>query len=298
MFTSTKLRQIVGIDRAGSFSTAARLMNISQSTLTKAVADIETDLGYAVFLRTARGVVATKEGREFLNRAERIVDDFEMLIEDAKAQRAENEGILRIGISPASQEGLYNRIMAQLLKEHPEICLTLIGLEVERGIRMLKRGDLDLLFGLMEELNREPEFVNVSLGFLGVTLFCRKEHPLLEREELTFADVRDYKMISPDNRSRYAQRIAELLDEGDLDPRRKVHLIENFGIVEQAVASTDLIGIVSNAYASTSRFKRRFVELDIDVFEPLEIGAARLSRWMPNQGVKSCLSVIQRFPLK
>ncbi|MEM8937044.1 MAG: LysR family transcriptional regulator, partial [Pseudomonadota bacterium] len=69
MFSSTKLRQIVGIDRAGSFSAAARTLNVSQSTLTKAVADIEKDIGYMLFSRTARGVNATPEGREFLNRA-------------------------------------------------------------------------------------------------------------------------------------------------------------------------------------------------------------------------------------
>ena len=49
MFSSAKLRQIVAIDRAGSFSAAARVLNVSQSTLTKAVADIETDLGLALF---------------------------------------------------------------------------------------------------------------------------------------------------------------------------------------------------------------------------------------------------------
>ena len=56
MFTSTKLRQIVAIDRAGSLSAASQVLNISQSTLTKAVADVEQDLGLAIFHRTARGV--------------------------------------------------------------------------------------------------------------------------------------------------------------------------------------------------------------------------------------------------
>ena len=87
MFNSTKLRQIVAIDRAGSLSAASKVLYVSQSTLTKAVADVEQDLGLAIFHRTARGVSATPEGRKFLNRAERIVADFEMLVEDTRAQK-------------------------------------------------------------------------------------------------------------------------------------------------------------------------------------------------------------------
>ena len=107
MFSSTKLRQVVGVDRAGSFSGASKSLHVSQSTLTKAVADVETSLGYALFFRTARGVVATPEGREFLNRAARIVADFDLLIEDTKSQRQNANQRLRVGISPATIEGLF-----------------------------------------------------------------------------------------------------------------------------------------------------------------------------------------------
>lgn len=296
MFTSTKLRQVVGIDRAGSFSTAAKVMNISQSTLTKAVADIEKDLGYAVFLRTARGVQATSEGREFLDRAERIVADFDMLIEDAKLKKSDSEVILRIGISPASQEGLYNRIIATLLKERPEICLRVSGLELERGKRMLKRGDIDLLFAPMDEIARELDFTSVSVGAINVMFFCRKGHPILEEKLITAKSLQSYKIVSPDYRTVYAQSVTNVLLKDYVDPMRRMHFIENFALVEQAVTTTDLIGVVSRGYAQTSAFKRRFVALGLDLFQPLELGVARLSRWMPSRAVKACIAVTQRFP--
>ena len=116
MFNSTKLRQVVGVDRAGSFSGASKVLNISQSTLTKAVADVEVVLGFTLFVRTAKGVSATPEGREFLNRAARIVSDFEMLIDDARANRDSSDQKLRVGVSPATLEGLFNRPVARLLQ--------------------------------------------------------------------------------------------------------------------------------------------------------------------------------------
>ena len=299
MFTSTKLKQVVGIDRAGSVSAAARNLNVSQSTLTKAMADVEDDLGFAIFFRTAKGVVATPEGREFLSRAERIVADFEMLVDDARASKTEGEMNLRIGIAPASQEGLYNRVITKLLQDWPEITLSVAGLTVERGVRALKRGDLDLLFSMMPELKRESDFVTQTISHIEVALFCRKGHPLIA-EKCNASEIRsrlkEFKMISPDLNSEYPRKIAELLKYTNEEARRQMHVIENFSLAADAVAKTDLIGFVGSTYASSRSFQERFAVLDVDVFDALEIGAARLSRWLPSKAVRACLSVLERMP--
>ena len=296
MFNSTKLRQIVSIDRAGSLSAASKVLYVSQSTLTKAVADVEQDLGLAIFHRTARGVSATPEGRKFLNRAERIVADFEMLVEDTRAQKEQIDQLLRIGISPASQEGLYNRAIAHLLKTSPNICLHMAGLPVERGVRMLKRGDLDLLFAPTEELTREPDFSVEELGRFYPRLFCRKGHPILSEPQISLEMIEQYRVISPDYFVGYAQRFAEFLLQGDVDPRRRLHIIENFVVTQTVVAESDLIGIVSSTYGSTHSFQMNFALLDLDVFPSLNMGVARLSRWLPSLPVRACLAAIRKFP--
>ncbi len=296
MFTSTKLRQIVAIDRAGSLSAASQVLNISQSTLTKAVADVEQDLGLAIFHRTARGVSATPEGREFLNRAERIVDDFDMLVEDTRSQKEQIEQFLRVGISPASQEGLYNRAIAHLLKTSPNICLNMLGLPVERGVRMLKRGDLDLLFAPTEELILEPDFIVEELGQFHPRLFCRRGHPILSEPQISLDLIGRYRVISPDYHVGYAQRFAKFLLQDDVDPRRRLHIIENFVLTQTAVADSDLIGIVSSTYGGTRRFQENFALLDLDVFPPLNMGVAQLSRWLPSRAVRACLASVRKFP--
>lgn len=297
VFTSTKLRQVVGIDRAGSLSAASRQMNISQSTLTKALADVENDLGMALFLRTARGVVATREGREFLARAERIVADFDMLIEDAKSQRSDGEMVLRLGIAPASQEGLYNHAISQLLREWPDITLHVTGASVERGVRLLKRGDVDLLFAPIGELEHEAEFDTQKIARIPVGLFCRKGHPLVD-PAMTEADfsarLKDFTVISPDLFGGYARRISELMLVNGSHPRTRMHIIENFAIVTNTVAQTDLIGIVGTPYAGTRKFRECFELIGLGLVPDLEIGAARLARWHPSRSVRACLGVVER----
>ena len=296
MFTSTKLRQIVAIDRAGSLSAASHLLSISQSTLTKAVADVEQDLGMVLFHRTSRGVLATPEGREFLDRAERIVADFDMLIDDTIAQRQRTEQVLRIAVAPASQEGLYNRAVAHMLKKNNDICLHMVGLPVERGIRMLKRGDLDLLFAPTAEIVRESDFEVQNTGIVYPYLFCRHEHPLLQEPEIRPAMIGNYRVVAPDFYRGYAQRLLELMGGDESDARRRLLIIGNFSITKKIVADSDAFGVVNKVYGQSRSFQSQFRMLDLGVFEPLPMGVARLSRWLPNRAVRSCLAAVRQFP--
>ena len=297
MFNSTKLKQVVHVARAGSFSAAAAALNITQSTLTKAVADVEQDLGFTLYHRTAKGVITTPEGREFLARAERIVADFELLVEDTNARKVESETYLRIGISPASLEGLYNRVIANLLSEHTHICLTVVTAPVERGISLLKRGDLDLLLGPTERFNRESDFVTEPFATLDSRLFCRIGHPILSQDEISFDDISTYKIVTPDLYSDYSNRLTKLMTMSNFEPRQHLHIIENFSVVSEVVANSNLFGIVSASYAQSRSFQSRFVLPPIDVFEPLELGAARLARWTPNRNVRACLAELRQHPI-
>ena len=58
-----KLRHVIGVARAGSFTGATKLLAISQSALTKSVAEVEAQLGYPLFERLPRGVRPTAAGQ-------------------------------------------------------------------------------------------------------------------------------------------------------------------------------------------------------------------------------------------
>ena len=62
VMNSTKLKHIVAVDQHESISAAAKSLNLTQSTVSRSVADIEHEIGYALFDRRARDVVATERG--------------------------------------------------------------------------------------------------------------------------------------------------------------------------------------------------------------------------------------------
>lgn len=74
-----QMKYAVEIGRCGSINQAAQKLYVSQSSLSKAMKELESILGYAVFQRSPGGTVVTAEGKEFLKVAEEIVYKLEVL---------------------------------------------------------------------------------------------------------------------------------------------------------------------------------------------------------------------------
>ncbi len=68
-----QLKYAVEVERTGSISRAAESLYMNQPNLSKAIRDLENDLGITIFARTAKGVVPTEQGREFLSYAKNIL---------------------------------------------------------------------------------------------------------------------------------------------------------------------------------------------------------------------------------
>ena len=83
------LKYAVEVERSKSISRAAEALYLNQPSLSKAIRELESEIGISIFNRTSRGVVPTKEGEEFLVRAKEIlahVDEVEHLYKVRRRQ--------------------------------------------------------------------------------------------------------------------------------------------------------------------------------------------------------------------
>ena len=71
------LKYAVEIARAGSINKASEILFVAQPNLSRAVKELESHLGITVFDRSAKGMVLTLEGREFINYASQILHQIE-----------------------------------------------------------------------------------------------------------------------------------------------------------------------------------------------------------------------------
>ncbi|MCA8902379.1 MAG: LysR family transcriptional regulator [Hyphomonas sp.] len=292
-----RLRHVVEVDRQGSITAAANALNTTQSTVTKSVAAMEQEVGYALFVRKARGVTATEKGREFLNRASRVLSDVEHLIEDSRSEKAAADSLLRIGVCPGLLQGLLNRAMCKVIQKHANTRLQLQAVSAERGVLLLQRGDVDLLVGPKEMLVRHPEFVFEATRPIEASLYVRKGHPLTKKAVVKREHLRAYPIIAPAPMNIYTDVLMGLVaDQNNKDPLRQLHIVEYFPMAAQIVETTDAVSVISKDYAGTKSFRRRFDLVDLEVFELLEMGCAWHTRWLPSRSARLFVSALALDP--
>lgn len=291
------LRHVVMVYRMGSFTAAAAEMNVSQSSVTKSVAWVEQELGFALFDRRARGVSVTEAGREFIERALRVVSDMDRLAADTARQRGERGAILRIGVAPPSLEGLLNRAIRLLMRDPDQFRLHVQAATTQRAVALLDQGDIDLLVGPTEELQREQSFALEHLPDFVGRIFCRRDHPVLAEAAAGAPPIRRYPIIAPDLS---APRVEELVrtvygvDSGEV----RLHIIDNFPMVAGIVETTDALGVASAGFARTRTFLERFRLVPHTPEHPLRLSVARRARWLPSPPMTRFLNAVRRYPPK
>lgn len=290
-----QLRHVVMVYRMGSFTAASAELNVSQSSVTKSIAWVEQDLGYALFDRRARGVSVTEAGRDFIDRALRIVSDMDRLAADAATGRAERNAILRIGVAPPSVEGLLNRAIRALLREPDQFRLHVQAGSTQKAIALLGQGDIDILVGPTEELSHEPSFVLEPLPDFVGRIFCRRGHPLLSNGAVDEKDLRRYPIIVPDLSPPLVEQLVRTVYGVD-SSQVHLHIIDNFPMVASIIENTDAIGVASSSYAHTRTFLRKFRLVPDTPDHPLKFSVARRARWLPSPPMARFLSVVRRYP--
>ena len=115
------LRFFLAIARAGSLTAAARRLRTSQATVSRRLASLEKELGVYLFERTRRGYEPTEAGREILDIAEHVEDEFGEIDRRLFAGDRALAGILRVTCTQQFADQHLCRLLSEFVEQHPDI---------------------------------------------------------------------------------------------------------------------------------------------------------------------------------
>ena len=285
-----KLTHIVLVDRKGSFTLAAEALNVTQSAITKSVSETENELSIKIFERHTRKVMTTEDGRAFIDRAARIVGDFDQLLLDARTQGRASERIVRVGVSPPSTGGLLTHAVTSFVGKNPGVNLHIIPAAIEVGLRQLRQGDIELIFGDYHQLSVTADIEVRKLGLLNTKLFARKGHPLSGLEEVDDDQLSMYPIIAP-------RQLTKRLPKKGVDPTWSMHIFENFSVEKSVVAASDCIAVVSERYANITSFREQFDIIDPSFTMTFEMSFATSRGRQLNLMTRKFVAALKKNPL-
>ncbi len=270
-----RLQHVVAVAKARSFTAAAAAVGISQPAVTKSIGDLEREIGYSIFHRTARGAIPTEDGRSFIERAARVLDDVRELLQTPSGYNDPYSTVLRIGICPAPLEWQLVEPLDVLLSRHPAIRLDVVGASFERTVQQLENGAIDVAVGFDQAFVGWPDLTRKSIGLLESTIFVRNDHPLLSLERVSLDNLSKYDFVSPSQSKPYGDTIRDLYERVGVSWQKKVHVMDYFPATARIVRRTQAIAFVNRAYTRSESFLRHFATVEHpDFFPPASLCCA------------------------
>src|SRR5262249_40248075 len=144
MESSVELRQLryfVAVAEELHFGRAAERLHMSQSPLSRAIRELERDLGVVLFVRTTRRVELTSAGSLLLERARRARAEIDGAIVDVHRSVESDEAVLRLGYGPFGGDAAV-RVLEGLVVKRPELSVRLEREATPESLRRVGAGEL------------------------------------------------------------------------------------------------------------------------------------------------------------
>ncbi|MBR5708958.1 MAG: LysR family transcriptional regulator [Oscillospiraceae bacterium] len=194
--TTDQIRYFLEIGRCGSIIEAAKQLYITQPTLSRQIAGMESELGLKLFQRSRHGVQLTPAGETLYNQWSTLADLYTKSVrEAAKSARGMTES-LSIGVLDGLKiDGFLPRFLFFLRNLRPDVHLILRRLSFAEIIEDIRSGRLDLAFSLDVNFFGHPELFVQNVKPYSSAIVVPARHPLAGKEKLTIADLKDETLV-------------------------------------------------------------------------------------------------------
>lgn len=191
------LRYFLAVAREENISNAAKILHVTQPTLSRQLMDLESELGVKLLLRSSgnRSVTLTEEGMLLRKRAEEILDLVEKTESELVAPGESIHGDIYIGSGETHVISLISRVIKDIREEHPDIHFHFFSGNADNVTERLDNGLID--FGVLTEPSNISKYDSISLPETDVWgLLMRKDHPLAGKDYIEAGDLKNIPLIS------------------------------------------------------------------------------------------------------
>ena len=177
--TIQQLVYAITISEVGSMNRAAEDLFITQPTLTKAIKELENELGISLFVRSGKGMTLTPDGRDFIVYAKQISQQYDIL-----------------------KDHFGNALIKDFdLKKYEFVFRETTTRDVIDDVGSMK-SDIGILFiseynrKVIEKKLRDNDLRFVHLIDCKACVYIAKDHPLADADELTMEDLAPYPCLA------------------------------------------------------------------------------------------------------
>jgi LysR family transcriptional regulator, cyn operon transcriptional activator len=252
------LRYFVSLAECLNFTRAAERVHVTQSTLSHQIAQLEQELGTALFERLARRVVLTEAGESFLAYAAKALKEVDQGVSDLKRAAGELSGVVRIGATHTFNIGFVPECLAGFMQRHASVKVTVEELAADAIAHKLIAAELDV--GIAYQPADALQLWFEPLYTEEMVLVVSASHPFAQRKRLRMVELHKQSMVMLPQVFSTRTLLQDCLRAAGAEPL-VVAEMNTIGPMIDLVARTQLAAIVA-AQAVPRRDDIRMVPLE------------------------------------
>lgn len=238
-----QLESLVALVDAGSMRGAARMLGITQPTLSARIAELEQEVGTALVLRNATGTTLTPAGNALLVHARVIGNEVRRAGEAVERITHGGDLTLSVGSSPLATVELMGPVVNEFRRRFPGVRLRIVEGMFQRIAAALRQDLLDLVVAPAPLAKSEHKILHIQeLVAYPMRVVARRGHPLAEATRLQH--IAQAEWITGNSISERRASVEELFsDHGLPKPTIAIHA-DSIIQVQTMVASTELMALL------------------------------------------------------
>lgn len=266
-----RIEQFIAVVDAGSIRGAARRLGVSQPALTRALQQLEEELGVQLMQRSVRGASLTAAGSAFLARARVAEAELRMGADEARRSSDDGGGLVTVGVSPSAASLLLPEFVTALRQQRPNTRIRLLELSPGTLPPLVREAALDMAVAHHARSHLDAGLRFRPLFEIQMRVVVRPGHPLASARSLNeLVQCAWLSMAAPGLPGDLIRQ--SFLAAGLPAPVPAVHC-GSHSVALDLIAASDMVGLLPPALLRSCMAAGRLVELPMaKPLVPLDVG--------------------------
>ena len=188
--SAKRLEALVAVTELHNMPSAARRIGVTQPAISIAIREIEDSLGGPLFERTPRGLIPGRAAQALASHVRLAMNELRKAIEEIAALQGVMAGSVRVGATPFGRTAILPRAVARLLREYPQVRISVTEGPFDTLAVDLRAGRLDMIVAALRPFPPGSDLRGEALLEDQLSLIVRAGHPLTRKRPMSMQDLK------------------------------------------------------------------------------------------------------------
>ena len=289
-----KLKTVLSVAETLNITKSAKLLSLTQPSVSQHIKAVEETLGAKLFVRTNRGLKVTAEGQIVIEYTKKMRGLYGVLLKQLEDQKRSVQH-LTVGVTPTAESNAISQVLALYSAQNPSIRITIITDTINNLYTKLKEYEVD--FAIIEGSISDPSCSSILLDTDHLVLAASSSNPISSMPLIPISLLKQQRLILrlPSSGTRTLFETALSMCGESIDAFNIILELDNMNTIKELVQRDFGVSVISKSACLDDVRAGRFCTIPIEKLNMIrEINIVYTSDFGHTDILRDIVAIYQR----